>query len=168
MSFSPFAILTAEEMNDLVENIESIYGGNLAANSITSDKLDFTTFGWQTWTPTFTNFGGTVIKAFYMAYGKKVSFYIQVSLTGPATGKLIFTAPLPISSDEYIGGGTVNVISVGTASSSGVNSFVAYLSTETSNRFAILSSSYVNSSATVPFTWKNSDVFSFKGWYMTE
>ena len=39
MSFSPFAILTAEELNDLVENIESIYNGNLADGSISGSKL---------------------------------------------------------------------------------------------------------------------------------
>lgn len=40
MSFSPFAILTAEEMNDLVENIESLASGvGIADGSITNKKL---------------------------------------------------------------------------------------------------------------------------------
>src|SRR5215217_7026259 len=40
MSFSPFAILTAAEMNDLVENIEALAGGTgLNDNSITASKL---------------------------------------------------------------------------------------------------------------------------------
>lgn len=50
MSFSPFAILTAEEVNDLVENIEAVASGTgigdgavtsntLAQSAVTSDKL---------------------------------------------------------------------------------------------------------------------------------
>lgn len=39
MSFSPFAILTAEEMNDLVENIESLSDGSgLEDGSVTAPK----------------------------------------------------------------------------------------------------------------------------------
>lgn len=55
MSFSPFAILTAEEQNDLVENIESLATGSgigdgavttakIANSAVTSAKIDFTTF----------------------------------------------------------------------------------------------------------------------------
>ena len=55
MSFSPFEILTAEEQNNLVENIESLATGTgvgdgaidttqLADASVTSDKLDNATF----------------------------------------------------------------------------------------------------------------------------
>lgn len=41
MSFSPFAILTAEEMNDLVENIEALSDGSgLADGAVTPNKLD--------------------------------------------------------------------------------------------------------------------------------
>lgn len=40
MSFSPFAILTAEEMNDLVENIESLADGTgFDAGAVSGDKL---------------------------------------------------------------------------------------------------------------------------------
>jgi hypothetical protein len=44
MSFSPFAILTAEEMNDLVENIESLADGTgIGDGSVAADNIDFTT-----------------------------------------------------------------------------------------------------------------------------
>lgn len=58
MSFSPFAILTAEEMNDLVENIESLSDGTgfdtgaidgsvvLQNNTVPASKIDFTTGIW--------------------------------------------------------------------------------------------------------------------------
>lgn len=43
MSFSPFAILTAEEMNDLVENIESLANGTgISAGAVTSSKINLT------------------------------------------------------------------------------------------------------------------------------
>lgn len=52
MTFSPFAILTAEEMNDIVENIEALSAGTgfaieaidtdtLAESAVTADKTDF-------------------------------------------------------------------------------------------------------------------------------
>jgi len=45
MSFSPFAILTAEEMNDLVENIESLSTGTgLAAGAVKAPNIDWTTY----------------------------------------------------------------------------------------------------------------------------
>lgn len=54
MSFSPFAILTAEEMNDLVENIEALAAGTglntgavsttkIADTAVTSNKVDYMT-----------------------------------------------------------------------------------------------------------------------------
>ena len=55
MAFTPFDILLAEELNDLVENIESLADGtgfdagaigttDLADGAVTSAKVDFTTF----------------------------------------------------------------------------------------------------------------------------
>lgn len=47
MSFSPFAILTAEEMNDLVENIEALANGSgLDDDAVTSDKIDWSDGIW--------------------------------------------------------------------------------------------------------------------------
>lgn len=55
MAFTPFDILLAEELNDLVENIEALATGSgigdgaigtsdLANSAVTSQKVDFTTF----------------------------------------------------------------------------------------------------------------------------
>lgn len=60
MSFSPFAILTAEEQNNLVENIESLATGSgigdsaittakIANSAVTSAKIDWTTSGGVWW-----------------------------------------------------------------------------------------------------------------------
>lgn len=44
MSFSPFAILTAEEMNDIVENIEALADGSgLDDEAVTVQKIDMAT-----------------------------------------------------------------------------------------------------------------------------
>lgn len=46
MSFSPFAILTAEEMNDLVANIESLSDGTgIIDDAITAEKIDWAAIG---------------------------------------------------------------------------------------------------------------------------
>lgn len=45
MSFSPFAILTAEEMNNLVENIESLAtGSGIGDGAITATKINLSSF----------------------------------------------------------------------------------------------------------------------------
>ena len=45
MSFSPFAILTAQEMNDLVENIESLAtGAGIGDAAVQESKIDLTSF----------------------------------------------------------------------------------------------------------------------------
>lgn len=49
MVFVPLDILTAEEMNQLVANIESLSSGTgLADGAITSDKIDWTTYYYST------------------------------------------------------------------------------------------------------------------------
>ena len=68
MSFSPFAILTAEELNDMVENIESLADGSgigdgaidttqLADEAVTSDKIDFTTLAFGNYSTSEVNTG---------------------------------------------------------------------------------------------------------------
>lgn len=48
MSFSPFAILTAEEMNNIVENIESVASGSgIGDGAVTAAKIE-TQQAWQT------------------------------------------------------------------------------------------------------------------------
>lgn len=69
MAFTPFDILLAEELNDLVENIESLADGtgfdagaigttDLADGAVTSAKVDFTTFIYSS-TETLVGYSGT-------------------------------------------------------------------------------------------------------------
>lgn len=48
MDFTPFDILTAEEMDDLVENIESLADGSgIGDGAVTSDKIDLSTLNYK-------------------------------------------------------------------------------------------------------------------------
>lgn len=68
MSFSPFAILTAEEMNDLVENIESLSDGSgfaldnnvVPASALTTNAI---TLGYAQITSSFTTTSTSIVQA---------------------------------------------------------------------------------------------------------
>lgn len=107
MSFSPFAILTAEEQNNLVENIESLATGSgigdgaiatakIADSAVTSDKIDWTTLGWQTWTPTLTGFSSPPSGATYryQRIGNTVTCLISMPNNGTSNATS-FTISLP-------------------------------------------------------------------------
>ena len=76
MSFSPFAILTAEEMNNLVENNQALADGSglntgaittikIGAAAVTAAKIDWTTILWNS---TETVVGHTGTKPVYRKY----------------------------------------------------------------------------------------------------
>ena len=55
MDAVPFTPLTAEFLDDMIENIESLSDGTgLENNAIPSSKLDWSTMAWQSHTPTYT------------------------------------------------------------------------------------------------------------------
>ena len=112
MSFSPFAILTAEELNDLVENIESIYNGNLADGSISGSKLnypsmikDFSTTGFtrsaniQAATTTVITLVGNVLSV-YVGFTPAVAFADaaitigQLNLSAMGIAQLSYQTPI--------------------------------------------------------------------------
>lgn len=101
MSFSPFAILTAEEMNDLVENIEHIYNGGLADGSVTAAKLNLP---WTDWTPTLVGFSANPSGAVYRYH--KVGTHVSLSVSMPNNGTsngTSFTISLPFTAATIAG-----------------------------------------------------------------
>lgn len=93
MSFSPFAILTAEEMNDLVENIESLATGTGQGDgSIKYPAIDYANFPTKTST---INFGyGTSVVAYRL--GNVVMLTMSsTSTSGIPTGGMNVTESLP-------------------------------------------------------------------------
>lgn len=126
MDFTAFDVLTAAEMDDLVENIESLADGTgfdtgaiptaaladgaattakIADASVTNAKLS-TTAGepggaWKSWTPTWVNLsGGTLNYAKYTLIGKTVHFRIKYTLAGAGVaGAVTFTTPTAMHAD---------------------------------------------------------------------
>lgn len=106
MSFSPFAILTAEEMNDLVENIEFIYD---LVNSPSETALSTSNAG-----------SFTVTADVYSVFGGKfVGGYIQAAGSFNTTEQKVGTITLP--------GSTSNVLFRGAADSSSSRISAAYI-----------------------------------------
>lgn len=105
MSFTPFDILTAEELNDFVENDQALAAGTgfntgaipaaaIANSAVTSAKIDYTSFPYVTYTPTITGFTGTptvTAKSKEVPGGRWV--YINIQGTANASGAFTFTVP---------------------------------------------------------------------------
>lgn len=183
MDAVPFTPLTAEFLDNMIENIEALADGSgLDAGSISNANLN-TTAGelggtWQSWTPTLGNFvvgSGTLI-AKYTMVGKTVHFrFTFIYGSGSSvSGTMRATLPVPPAADyeyaaingDYIGKVTVtdNVTAVyeGNArlidSSSTIN-FVLQGATST----------YVNQPSSVtggaPMTWATGDRLYWSGTY---
>lgn len=85
LSFSPFAILTAEELNDLVDNIEALADGSgLDDGSIQASKLviDATEFGYLTIGRTTLSSAGNTLAV----SGLPEFDFLRVIIRGRATG----------------------------------------------------------------------------------
>jgi hypothetical protein len=90
MSFTPFDILTAEEMNDLVENIEALAAGTgLNTDAITTVKIDDGAvtnpkIDWTTLTQNIIQHDGyVVIGSLQMAWGQSAASSTGTTITFP-------------------------------------------------------------------------------------
>lgn len=130
---------------------------------------------WQSWTPTFTNFtlgNGSVGFAKYLQTGKVVNFRILVNLgsTSSVSGALYFTVPVTSQADYY---STELYIGYGVAEQPGTTNAMlgvqVYSATLLRLRPALASSTYVqfvtDTSSTVPFTWATGNYFYAQGTY---
>jgi hypothetical protein len=128
------------------------------------------TGGWQSWTPSFTNFtvGNGSVLAAYQKIGKTVHYYLEVTLgsTSSVTGTIIFTYPITPVSARQAGQGTATLGDSGTAGYIGAlggwsatQGFLVTLGTGG----AYATENQVN--ATVPFTWTTNDFFFLSGTY---
>lgn len=178
MSFSPFAILTAEEMNDLVENDQALAAGTgLDNGSVTKNKFSTSTGelggAWSTWTPSYLNLtvgNGTVV-ARYLQVGKTVFF--RFSLTWGSTTTFTSGSNISISPPVNMSSNYTQFTTLGTASyfdtsagavySSGIafNSPTSMLPFVTSASGTYTSYGQVNN--TNPMTWATGDTFSLVG-----
>lgn len=193
MDAVPFTPLTAEFLDDMIENIESLSSGTgfatgaittstLAESAVTASKIDFTTFSgtstqWRTWTPTLSNHSGTVNVARYTLVGKTCQFYFKVTLTSGASASLNITLPVTASSNIKTGSygfDLPTIIGHGSMVRNGDNYYAlhAYLYNTTSinlGAFVVSGTSVTvgNTSATIPKTWTSGDNYIISGAYET-
>lgn len=147
--------------------------------AVTSDKIDFTTFSgtttqWRSWTPSFTNFTGTVNVARYTLVGKTCFFYLKVTQGASVTGQHIFSLPVEINANLAFNG-PINTLGRGWIQDLGTAQFPAEANVVNSTTLGLLTltatTTYVQptaTSATVPMTWANGqDSFILQGFYET-
>lgn len=124
---------------------------------------------WQTWTPSYTNItvgNGTVV-AKYKQIGKKVSFRFRLtfgSTTSISTAPTI-TLPVTAATDaiDFFSGDGAQTVGASGASQGGS---VYILSTTTMRPVSINTNGvYIDITATVPFTWTNTDRLQVSGTY---
>jgi hypothetical protein len=122
---------------------------------------------WTTWTPTINNLtqGNGTLTARYIQVGKVVNFFISFTFgsTSSMTGAMNFSLPVSSSQNIFtIYGIADDVGNVGYPLFAQVESNTAYVrAINTSGTYA----SATNVSATIPFTWGNTDRFNFSGSY---
>lgn len=179
MSFSPFAILTAAEMNDLVENIESLADGSgIATGAVTPEKLlsgTGSSWNWQTWSPTLSGLnigtgGSAGIVARYKQTGKTVEWYLQAILgaSGFSVGDIQFSPPVAFSTTHTAtrtpyGYGTMFDSSAG---ASGI--YISQVNVLSSNFRAMADDGIgklAGTGASLPFTWAAGDQIALRGSY---
>jgi hypothetical protein len=182
MSFSPFAILTAEEMNNLVENIEALQDGSaLDSNTIDAAFLlnatilntKFSTTAGQlggaltTWSPILTNFtlGNGTMVARYQQVGKIVRGYVLFTLGSTSAVGSGGTMSLPVTASSNYALGLGNSVGHLLCMDGVATSGIGYCRLESSTTMRPIlynaSGTYVTASgvsSTVPFTWATGDV----------
>ena len=128
---------------------------------------------WRTWTPTLTNFTGTVNYAKYIVIGKTCHFYIDVTQGASVTGRHTFSLPVTASTSITQTFGWGVPIARGLILDLGTQAFDAFggiLTTTTCGLgYMPIVSSIVTqavTSATLPMAWANaSDKFWLYGSY---
>lgn len=178
MAYSSWSVVlneqpSAAKWNILGTNDASFNDGTGIANAaILPNHLvasTGTSWAWQSWTPTWTNFtvGNGTVTAKYIQIGKTVCFSIKVlfgsttSVTGsPPILTLPVTAKDSYSDEESICYGTLR-----DASGFGYTGILCFKSTTQAQVYAINSGNYAFVSSSIPYTWTTSDYFTFVGIY---
>ena len=147
---------------------------------VTSQKIDFETFSgsttqWRSWTPTLTNFTGTVNVARYTLVGKTCYFYIKVTQGPTVSGRHTFSLPLPAAASWVDTGGWGGPIAIGDILDAGTAIYNGAGGIMTSTTCALMYPhvsggliDYLPSSPSAPMVWvSGSDWFRLYGSYET-
>lgn len=151
----------------------------MAKQTITTTQINPSSPAWQDWTPSFTNFtkGSATITAKYLQIGKTVNFRLKIKLSGSTMGtNPAFTLPVTAVSgsgdDEgYMITRNVRLLDNGIAEYEGHCRFANGSTTTANIYYDGISGSYVargSITATVPFTWGNTDCIFIYGMYEAE
>lgn len=163
------------DVNTPFNLIANVINGNLDSTNITAGSLTpanltsgtGTSWAWQTWAPTYTNFSlgdGTLNYAKYIQIGKTIFCRIKVTLgsTSSVSGDLKFSLPVNANSgytdtsEAFAGAATLNDFGINAYSAA-----VAWGSVSTARLMAQGSAgAYLirsTTSSTVPFTWGSTD-----------
>lgn len=142
----------------------SVITANIADSAVTPAKLQTGTgssWQWQSWVPTWTNLtiGNATVVAKYNQTGKIVNASVEVTFgnTTAVSGSIIYFS-LPVTSrsyNQFMGNGSGTFYD-SSASTISIGLPVWDTTTRTA-LFALVSSGYSNTSATVPFTWAIND-----------
>lgn len=129
--------------------------------------------GWESWTPTFTNFtlsNGTINHALFIRLGRTIFYRLAVTLGSSSSMGTEPAFSLPVErSASYVALqpiGWANLGDTGTADNAGV----VFAHSTTTARLKVFgaAATYVTTpavTATVPFTWGTGDTFSCSGFY---
>lgn len=155
----------------------SVATAKIADDAVTPAKLKSGTgssWSWQSWTPTFTNFTlgtGTINSAKYTQVGKTVYFRLRITLgSTPGIGTDVqFTLPVASASEENSGTAPFNLIGQGILYDAGTANYIGYIGTSSTTTAWILRSvggtQIAGLTSTQPFTWASGDVIYLRGSY---
>lgn len=123
--------------------------------------------GWAAYTPTLTNFVGTIIEARWMRLGNNVRVVGQINLTGVPTSSMFVSVPTAprASAATNIVAGQVLATDTSAATTFGGVSYVDTINSRFAFQGFAGAGAGVDAGVGVPFTWASGDVLRFAGEY---
>lgn len=177
--FTAFDVLTASEMNDLIENDEALADGSaIDDGAIKPQNLlagTGSTWGWTSYTPTWTNLtvgsgtnvgyykqiGKTVFIQIHWVFGSGASVGVEPEFSLPVTASSHYSLSgtfTPIVNGLILDSGTANLPALGTLVTTG-RVRVGAIRADTT--YAAIN--YVGT--TTPMTWTTADEIRLSGFY---
>lgn len=157
--------------NGVINTANAVTATSIAAGAVQPQALvsgSGSGWAWQTWSPTFTGLsGGTLNYSTYTQIGKTVFFKIQYTMSGAnVSGVVTFTVPkTAVTNNTNIVSSMVQFVQsstryFGVIVASSTTSFSIYV-LNVASTYPGLSAL----SASVPFTWGNTDILECSGYY---
>jgi hypothetical protein len=153
----------------------SVVTANITDAAVTPAKLlagTGSSWTWQSWTPTYTNFtigNGATQYAKYIQIGKTVHFRLQFNLGSTSSVSGIIGFSLPVTANSDLADANDFPLCAGQLSDATGNRWNPSVAFGTTTRLDIYywnsSSNITNTSSTAPFTWATNDLIAISGTY---